>query len=90
MGDLIMIFYAEIENWTDRRDNDAIKIVAPGLKEAKYVAKRFAECRGGVSVGQVIPGSSKDKDDKRMLRYLRSVFGGRVEKWSPWMKGLLK
>lgn len=49
-----MIYFAWINNWTDRRDDDVLKIEVNSQEEAVKYAQGWCKNRGGCSVGYVV------------------------------------
>lgn len=45
-----MVFYAYLENNTDRQDDDILKIKAKDAKAARYVARSYVEGAGRFSL----------------------------------------
>jgi len=82
-----VIFYVELVNRTDSRDNEAVKVDAPDIEKARTAAQCVADARGGVSVGRAVSARVKKIGNKVLLTHLRSI-AGRTIKWAKWMQYL--
>jgi len=68
-----MIYFAWINNHTDRRDDDVLKVKAQSRKEAKRYADDYCLSRGGVSVMRVFTRKEFKRFDPGWHRLLWGV-----------------
>lgn len=80
-----MIFYIELVNGSDRRDNEAVKVNAPDMIKAKKVAMRRAKARGNMSLGRAVQGRG---EDRQLVRHLRRI-SDTTEKRESWMEKIV-
>lgn len=66
-----MIWYVELQNTTDRRDDEALRVDAPNRARALEAARI---CSGNrFTVGQVVRARCTRESDRRYLQHLRAM-----------------
>lgn len=76
-----MIWYIHLQNKTDRRDDEAIKVDAPDRTKALTVARQH--CGTRFTVGSVVRARCSRASDREFLQHLRAMCT-KTAKWSKW------